>query len=257
MSASYINRRAVMPKTRLDRDESVFSGNTLLAAIFVHALLFLAAWYFGIAPHTEAVLFSRSGVASDAMQLSFANREVEEPCQPFTFPVVARQVTCQDELDEEAVPLTPIEASSQPHIDCFDVEQPKIIELPELEAIPTVPTRIHVPVCNNEKQASKEPLPASTAADKGVTVDARILELPSPVYPRISRRRGEEGVVMVKVKITCTGAVHDVICVQGCEYSALNLAALAAAAKAVFQPATCRGKPVESELIIPYRFTLE
>lgn len=88
-------------------------------------------------------------------------------------------------------------------------------------------------------------------------LDAQIISLPEPEYPVLSRKRGEEGRVIIKVEISAEGKVLKVHVADSSSYPRLDRAALAAVRKAIFTPATWYGTPVESERMVAYRFELE
>ena len=86
---------------------------------------------------------------------------------------------------------------------------------------------------------------------------AKILSLPEPVYPTLSRRRGEEGRVVIKIRVSAQGAVRGAQIETSSSYPRLDRAALEAANMAQFSSALEYGRPVESERIVAYRFELE
>jgi protein TonB len=88
-------------------------------------------------------------------------------------------------------------------------------------------------------------------------VEARILALPEPAYPVLSRKRGEEGRVMLEVTISAEGGVRGARVQTSSNYSRLDRAALTAVRKATFVPAIRYGTPVESVTKVAYRFELE
>jgi protein TonB len=88
-------------------------------------------------------------------------------------------------------------------------------------------------------------------------VKAEALSLPEPVYPVLSRKRGEEGRVIIELEISAEGKVLKAEVANSSSYPRLDRAALEAVKKAAFSPATEYGRPVESELKVAYRFKLE
>jgi TonB family protein len=86
---------------------------------------------------------------------------------------------------------------------------------------------------------------------------AKILSMPEPVYPTLSRRRGEEGRVVIKIRVSAQGAVRGAQIETSSSYPRLDRAALAAVNMAQFSPAREYGRPVESERIVAYVFRLE
>lgn len=87
--------------------------------------------------------------------------------------------------------------------------------------------------------------------------EARILMLPEPVYPVFSRKRGEEGRVVLELQISAEGTVLGAKIITSSSYSRLDRAAVAAVVKASFVPARAHGSPVESVTKVAYRFELE
>jgi len=88
-------------------------------------------------------------------------------------------------------------------------------------------------------------------------VEAGILSLPEPVYPVLSRKRGEEGRVVVKVLVSVKGELRSAEIIASSSHSMLDRAALEAVKKAAFLPAIVNGRPVESATKLAYRFELE
>lgn len=88
-------------------------------------------------------------------------------------------------------------------------------------------------------------------------VPPQILSLPEPPYPPLSRRIGEEGRVVVEVKIGAEGRILGAEVIESSSHSRLDRAALKAAGQVSFRPATASGAPVESRMSVAYRFELE
>ena len=77
----------------------------------------------------------------------------------------------------------------------------------------------------------------------------------TPKYPRISRKRGEKGKVLVKVFINRDGSSEKVEIEQSSGFNRLDRAAMDSAKKCRFVPAKRNGKPVKTLATIPYTFT--
>jgi protein TonB len=90
----------------------------------------------------------------------------------------------------------------------------------------------------------------------GVAGGAAGLRLPAPVYPRESRRRGEQGTVVLDVDVSADGAVTSVRVIDSAGYPRLAAAAVEALKGHVFPPATRGGRAVPCTLRIPFRFRL-
>ena len=80
---------------------------------------------------------------------------------------------------------------------------------------------------------------------------------PAPVYPDECRRRRQEGTVTLRFMVSSSGDVHSVWVESGTGYSGLDKAALVAAERWRFTPALAAGRAVDSEVVVPVRFTLK
>ena len=80
-------------------------------------------------------------------------------------------------------------------------------------------------------------------------------KLCTPKYPRVSRKRGERGKVLVRVFINRDGSSEKVEIEQSSGFTRLDEAAMNSAKKCRFIPAKRNGKPVKTLATIPYTFT--
>ena len=78
----------------------------------------------------------------------------------------------------------------------------------------------------------------------------------SPVYPRLSRRLGEEGTVWIGVWVSEKGKVEKAEIQKSSGYRRLDAAALKAAKKTHFIPAEKNGHPVATKIELPFCFKL-
>lgn len=79
---------------------------------------------------------------------------------------------------------------------------------------------------------------------------------PAPEYPRLARRRGWQGTVLLAVEVKEDGTVGAVSVRTGSTYSILDEAALEAVEKWRFTPGTKAGRPVAMEVLVPVHFVL-
>jgi protein TonB len=110
------------------------------------------------------------------------------------------------------------------------------------------------------------PVPSATAAEPPPAPPPRLLpdaavqylEPPRVEYPRLSQRRGETGLTLVRAYIGTSGGLPLSTQVeQSSGHARLDQAALAAVKKARFKPYAEAGRPVEGWVLIPIRFELE
>lgn len=97
------------------------------------------------------------------------------------------------------------------------------------------------------------PAPSLTA----VRFNADYLRNPQPDYPAISRRLGEEGKVLIKVRVATDGTPLTVNLEKSSNFARLDQAALRAVAQWRFIPARLGETPVEASVIVPIVFRLE
>jgi protein TonB len=76
-----------------------------------------------------------------------------------------------------------------------------------------------------------------------------------PKYPELARRRGLEGVVLLRLVIGISGELKDVQVVEGAERY-FEEAALAAVKASRYAPATKNGQSIECSALLPIRFAL-
>jgi protein TonB len=101
--------------------------------------------------------------------------------------------------------------------------------------------------------------PAPPPAPKLLPDNAvQYLQSPQVVYPPLSLRRAETGLVIVRAYIgTDGGAPRTVQVERSSGHARLDQAALAAVQAARFRPYAEKGQPVEGWALIPIRFQLE
>ena len=99
--------------------------------------------------------------------------------------------------------------------------------------------------------------PAPPAPVVAARFDADYLHNPKPVYPAMSRRNGEEGKVLLRVRVSPLGAALDVDIKQSSGFSRLDEAAREVVGRWRFVPARRGDEAIESSVVVPITFTLE
>lgn len=84
----------------------------------------------------------------------------------------------------------------------------------------------------------------------------RAIDIPAPEYPSYARTMGIEGEVTVETLVDRDGTVAYIAILKTSGYDVLDNAALEAASKARFEPATHFGHPVATWISIPISFRL-
>ena len=86
--------------------------------------------------------------------------------------------------------------------------------------------------------------------------DADYLQNPKPAYPPMSRRLGEEGKVVLHVRVSAQGQPLAVDIKQSSGFPRLDEAARSAVERWRFVPARQGNEPVETNILVPLNFTL-
>jgi protein TonB len=100
--------------------------------------------------------------------------------------------------------------------------------------------------------ASGEP-PAPAA----VSARPRYRSNPEPEYPALARRRRQEGLVLLSVRVDAKGRAETVAVRISSGFALLDEAALEAVRRWEFEPGRFRGDPVPSQVEVPIRFQLD
>ena len=122
------------------------------------------------------------------------------------------------------------------------------------------------PVSNLFAEAP-EPAPVETAPNPAAVsdappapseprFDADYLQNPAPVYPALSRKRGEHGVVLLRVHVLADGSADQIEIVESSGYSRLDDAAVRAVKRWRFVPAKLGDETVAAWVRVPVRFDL-
>ena len=98
---------------------------------------------------------------------------------------------------------------------------------------------------------------APTAPVKAYVPAEPLSDNPTPEYPRLARRKGMEGVVLVRAHVSPTGSVLAVSVSRSSGHRSLDEAAVSCVRRWTFDPALDRGEPVEGLVEFPIRFRLK
>ena len=101
--------------------------------------------------------------------------------------------------------------------------------------------------------------PAPAVAPKQAKIDAppKPHKTIKPDYPKGARQRGEQGEVILEIRVNAAGIVDHVDIVSSCGFSELDEAAVRAARTARFTPAKSGGSPVASTARLKLDFKLK
>ncbi len=99
--------------------------------------------------------------------------------------------------------------------------------------------------------------PAPAAAPTPPRFDADYLDNPKPPYPAIARRMGEQGRVVLRVRVDAQGLPIDVQLHASSGSERLDASALQTLRRWKFIPARLGNEPVAASVLVPIAFTLK
>lgn len=126
---------------------------------------------------------------------------------------------------------------------------PNAISTPPVEPVPPAPVEV--------AKAEPAPPPAPPAPVSPPRSDAAHLNNPAPAYPGLSRKLGEEGVVLLSVYILADGSVGEIKLKQSSGFGRLDDSALSAVKRWKFVPARQGDKTLAVWHTQPVKFSLE
>lgn len=150
-------------------------------------------------------------------------------------------------------------------------QRPHAQALPQTTAVPTTPTPVAATAAAEStpsaNTATTSPAPPSaqtpsvrTASPAAVVLpssDADYLNNPAPVYPRMSRRMGEQGTVLVRVLISADGRAEQAEIRISSGYARLDEAALDTVKRWRYVPGKRAGTAEAMWFNVPVRFVLD
>lgn len=191
------------------------------------------------------VLSRPSGVEApeldlSGVELSFAEEERDEAAALPVPPTPSPEQPSPEPSDAPPEPPEPL-PEMPPDPDLVPLPEPKD-EIPKMYALPV-------------EQTPDESVPAPRQA----RVDAPLRPVRSirPDYPLAARRRGEQGRVVLEIRVDVRGAVEDVSVAETSGFPELDAAAERAARSAKFIPARAGGAPVASAARLSLDFRLK
>lgn len=126
---------------------------------------------------------------------------------------------------------------------------PAVFSVPAAAAPPAPPVAVAV--------ASAAPATAAPATVSAARFDAAYLQNPAPKYPPLSRRLGEEGKVLLKVRVSADGLPAAVELERSSSFDRLDEAARQVVAHWRFVPAKRGDVAIEASVIVPIVFRLD
>jgi len=105
-------------------------------------------------------------------------------------------------------------------------------------------------------RAEGESAPAP-AAEEIVKAIPAYRDNPRPEYPRMAKRRGYEGTVLLEVLVNRGGRVEDLRIIESSGYDVLDTSAVKSVKGWLFEPGSIGGRKVDMWVRVPVRFELK
>lgn len=152
----------------------------------------------------------------------------------------------------EAAPVSPAESSTLAQTGTAALTEPvqdgqdSRVQSPAAVSIPPTPAQAVAAVSDTDPPVR---VPAR--------FDAEYLDNPAPPYPALSRRLGEEGRVLLRVRVDANGLAREVEVQASSGYARLDRIARETVARWRFVPARRGAEAVESWVVVPVSFRLD
>ncbi len=212
----------------------------LLASVALHGLLLALPGWRQAAPEPAPK-------ALDIVLLPSAEPVPVPPAAPRT-------------VQEPSAQSRPVPRQSQRLITVAPVQQPALradIAEPPLIAVTAPPADADAPREAAGAPANTAAKPAAEPVLTPPSFSAAYLRNPPPRYPLSARRSGEEGTVLLRVRVTADGAAAQVELDRSSGFALLDGAALDAVRGWKFVPARRGNRNVEDWVRVPVVFRLE
>ena len=149
-----------------------------------------------------------------------------------------------------------------PEVEPYDPELLEELEVPfpVQESEPDGKVAKSRPKPPPEQKVRPESRPRSVpkvTRSKGPSRPASVLRRYQPGYPQSARRDKVEGRVMLDVQVNSNGRVGSVRVITSSGSPVLDSTAIAAVKRWSFSPAQEQGRPVSSQVHVPFRFSLK
>ena len=223
-------------------------STAIIASVAAHGLVAVGiVAYMKYAPGPTAV----ATLDLSSVDLSFAEDEDETaavsptmPAMPEVEPPKPREEAPPEaERAEDPLPPDP----TAPKLAEPEPEREKM-ETPELKPEPEKPKVEHPPA---------EPVPAVAPKQAKIDAPPRPHKAIKPDYPKGARQRGEQGDVVLEIRVNAAGIVDRVDVVSPSGFPELDEAAVRAARAARFTPAKSGGSAVASTARLTLTFKLK
>ena len=222
----------------------------LLISILIHGLVAAALIaYLEYAPHPDVL----ATLDLSSVELSFAEQEKEtQPVAPM--PLSANNLRPRKPKVDAKPPDPKLEKPHPPELGEIKFPEPKEdMRLKTEDVVKKVPPKDNQTI-KQSKQSNNSPVAPRQARVDAPPQPKRNIR---PDYPKGARQRGEQGDVVVGIRINAKGTVDDVAVAVSSGFPELDEAAVKAAKAAKFSPARSGHDAVASTARLKLQFKLK
>jgi protein TonB len=214
-------------------------------------------------PEKKLPLIKKNDEIVKKVQVPTPKEEKKEEPKPEPPKKVRRLEQAQKPKPWKKTALVAIEKKPQPEMVPKQVSKPLDEPLPdygafEMENMDSTsspePVEEPIQVAALPTEADTTPEPSPSGIKEAIPL---YRDNPPPRYPRIARRRGYEGTVVLEVLVNTEGRVADYRIIQSCGHPVLDRAAMNSIRNWLFEPGMRGDKKVEMWVKVPIRFELK
>jgi periplasmic protein TonB len=157
----------------------------------------------------------------------------------------------------KVVPTKPRPVAREPVKELPPPEPPPLVAVEPSASSPVVTAPPPPPPKVEPAPVVAPPAPSAPAPVVPPRFDAAYLRNPAPLYPPLSKRRGEQGTVLLRVFVNAEGAAEQVQIRKSSGHELLDQAAHDTVHRWRFVPARQGDQPVAAWVLVPIVFRLE
>ncbi|MBA7581872.1 hypothetical protein ES708_23785 [subsurface metagenome] len=118
----------------------------------------------------------------------------------------------------------------------------------EMEETADTQDNIAAPALKAQDEETRDIIPINSSSGDTDTIKPTALEAIEPVYPLGARRRGEEGTVLLEIRVDRRGRVLEVEVIESSGYPLLDRSAEKALERTRFSPARQNGRSIKATI---------
>ena len=236
---------------------SRMSWLTLAGSVSLHAAAFAIAAHLVVGDGSHESYASHLSQASDAaLSLSV---KITQPASPRTQAVIRKALPAQQQRVFAAAPTDFALPPPEPQLDLPEPRLPeKKTETAVESASPDAPPSKKIASQTKKRGGGSTSRGSSGSGDgSGNATAPRPIATRIPVYPYSAKKRGEQGMVLVRVRVNESGRVESSTLYRSSGHAELDEAAVACVWKWSFAPGQSGGRAVESSAVVRVSFRLE